>query len=117
LQPEVGDYWYTLAMVQYRDGRWRESLASLDKVKAREGEFDASAWLLVAMNRQQLKQKDEARAALRKAGEWMAEQQRKAEGNALLRFQYETMRPSLEALKKEAENLIEGKDPGGERVG
>jgi tetratricopeptide (TPR) repeat protein len=117
LQPDVGDYWYTLAMVRYRDGQWRDSLAALDKVKTQEGDYDASAWLLVAMNRHQLKQKEDARAALRKAGEWMATQQRKAEGNALLRFQYETIRPSIEALKKEAENLIEGKDPAGERVG
>jgi tetratricopeptide (TPR) repeat protein len=117
LQPDVGDYWYTLAMTQYRNGDWRDSLASLEKVKGREGGFDASAWLLVAMNRQQLKQREEARAALRQAAEWLEEQQRKAEGNALLRLQLEMMRPAVESLRREAEKLIEGKNSEGDRVG
>jgi tetratricopeptide (TPR) repeat protein len=117
LQPERGDYWYTLAMVQYRHGSWRDSLAVLESVKAREGGFDASAWLLAAMNRQHLGQKAEARAALRKAVEWIEEQQRKAEDNAMLRIQYELMRPGIEALRREAEALIEGKGPAGEGVG
>jgi tetratricopeptide (TPR) repeat protein len=117
LQPGVGDYWYTLAMIQYRNGDWQDSLASLEKVKAQEGGFDASAWFLVAMNRHQLKQKPEARSALRKGVEWVVEQQRKAEENALLRFQFEMIRPSIEALRREAEALIEGKDPTSDRVG
>ena len=69
------------------------------------------------MNRQQLKQREEARAALRKAVEWIDERKRQAEDNALLRFQYEMMRPAIEALRREAENLMEGKDPAGEKVG
>jgi tetratricopeptide (TPR) repeat protein len=117
LQPDVGNYWYTLAMVQYRNGDWQESLASLENVKAKEGEFDASDWLLVAMNRHQLKQREEARSALRKAVEWIEERRRQAEDNALLRFQYEMMRPALDALRREAENLIEGKDPTNLGVG
>ena len=39
------------------------------------------------------------------------------EDNALLRFRLETMRPSIEALRKEAVMLNEGKDPAGHRVG
>ena len=58
-----------------------------------------------------------ARGALRKADEWIEEQKRKAEDNALLRIQYEMLRPTIEALRQEAENLIEGKDPAGDRVG
>src|SRR5205085_7700988 len=73
MKPDVGDYWYTLAMAQYRHGDWRQSLASLETVKAKDGGFDASAWLLVAMNRHQLGQKDEARGAWRKAVEWIEE--------------------------------------------
>jgi tetratricopeptide (TPR) repeat protein len=116
LKPEIGDYWYTLAMVQYRNGDWRESLASLEKVKARENEYDGSAWLLLAMNRQRLAQKEEARAAFRNAIEWIDKRKREAEDNALLRFQYEMMRPALDALRREAENLLEGKDPSGARA-
>jgi tetratricopeptide (TPR) repeat protein len=116
LQPDVGEYWYTLAMVQYRHGVWRDSLAALEGMKAKEGELDATGWLLTAMNRQQLKERDQARAAFRKAIDWIEEQQRKAEGNALLRFRLEMMRPTIEALRREAENLIENKDPGGEKA-
>jgi tetratricopeptide (TPR) repeat protein len=117
LQADMSEYWYTLALVQYRNGDWRDSLASLERVKARDGEFGGGDWLLTAMNRHQLKQKDEARAALRKAVEWMEDQQRKAEENAVLRVQYEMMRPALESLRREAENLIEGKDPTTRGVG
>lgn len=117
LQPDVGDYWYTLAMVQYRSGAWRDSLTALDRLKARDGEFDALSWLLVAMNRHQLAQRDDARRSLRKAVEWIEERQRKAEGNGVLRFQFEMMRPLLESLRREAEKLIEGKGPADVGVG
>jgi hypothetical protein len=40
-------------------------------------------------NRHQLRQREQARGAFRKAVEWIEEEQRKAEDNALLRFQYE----------------------------
>jgi tetratricopeptide (TPR) repeat protein len=108
LQPDVGGYWYTLAIVQYRNGDWRESLASLERLRTRDGGFGASGWLVVAMDRHQLGQKEEARAALRSAREWIREQERKAEDDAVLRFQYELMRPGIESLRHEAETLIEG---------
>jgi tetratricopeptide (TPR) repeat protein len=109
LQPEDADYWLTLAVVQYRDGDWKESLGSLDQVKSRAGEHDATGWLWIAMNRQQLKQRAEAKNALRKAVEWIDERRRRAEDNAGLRLQLELMRPGLEALRREAEQLIDGK--------
>jgi tetratricopeptide (TPR) repeat protein len=117
LQADIADYWYTLAMVQYRNGDWRDSLGSLEQLKAREGAFDGSSWLLVAMNRQQLKKRDEARAALRQAIAWIEEQKRKAEDDALVRFRFELARPAIEALRREAEALIEGKDPAAVGVG
>ncbi|MBN1854293.1 MAG: DUF2628 domain-containing protein [Pirellulales bacterium] len=116
LQPNTGDYWYTLAMVQYRNGDWHDSLASLDKVKAEYGEFDATDWLLVAMNLYQVNQRNEARSALRKAIEWIKEQQRKAEDNPLLRFRYEVLRPIIEVLLREAKILIDGNEATGMRV-
>jgi len=111
LQPGAADYWYTLAMVQYRNGDWRDSLASIEKVKAKEGGLEANGWLLSAMDLHQLKQRKEARAAFQKADEWIDERKRHAEENAQLRFQYEMMRPAIEALRREAQNLLEGKDP------
>jgi tetratricopeptide (TPR) repeat protein len=116
LQPD-GGHWYTLAMAQYRQGDWRESLAALEKVKAQEGGVDGSYWILSAMALQQLQRKEEARAALQKGVAWMDERKRQAENNALLRFQYDQIRPALEALRQEAEQLLEGKGPGGERRG
>jgi hypothetical protein len=47
----------------------------------------------------------------------MDERKRQAEDNALLRFQYESMRPALDALRREAGDLLDGKDPSGDRVG
>jgi tetratricopeptide (TPR) repeat protein len=117
LRADVGDYWYTLAMVQYRNGDWRDSLAALEKVKAKEGELDASGWFLSAMDLHQLKRREEGRAALRKGTEWIEERRRQAENNAFLRFQYEMMRPAIEGLRREAENLIEGKNPVDRGVG
>jgi len=117
LQPDLGESWYTLAAVAYRNGDWRDSLVSLEKVKARENELDASGWLLSAMNLYQLERKAEARAAFRKAGEWIEERKRQAMDNAVLRFQFETIRPAIEALQEEAENLLEGKAPAGQRMG
>src|SRR5262249_47006640 len=111
LQPATDNYWFTLAMVQYRNGDCRESLASLEKVKAKAGKFDASHWFLSAMNLYRLKRIEEARAALRKGVEWIDERKGEAEDNAMLRFQYEMMRPEIEALRREAESLIEGKGP------
>jgi tetratricopeptide (TPR) repeat protein len=117
LQPDAGEHWYTLAMVQYRNADWRDSLTSLEKVKTREGGLDASGWFLSAMDLHQLKQKKEAQAALRKGVEWIDERTRQGEENAILRFQFEMMRPALEALRREAEKLIEGKDPADQGVG
>jgi tetratricopeptide (TPR) repeat protein len=116
LRPDMGDHWYTLATVQYRNGDWRDSLASLEKLKAREGALDASGWFVSAMNLHQLKRGDEAKDALRKGVEWIEERQRQAEANALLRFQFEIARPAIEALQREAENLIQGKDPANRGV-
>jgi tetratricopeptide (TPR) repeat protein len=106
LQRDVGDYWYTLATAQYRNGEWKDSLASIEKMKTRGGDYDAFAWLLIAMNRQLLAQDDEARAALRKADEWVEERKRQGQDNLLLRLQYETARPALEALRREAGKLL-----------
>jgi hypothetical protein len=115
LQAAEGTYWYTLAIVQYRNGDWRDSQASLEQVKAREGEFGATAWFLAAMNLHRLKRPDEARAAFRKGIAWIDERRRQARDNAVLQFQYELIRPTIEALQREAEQLLEGKGPAGEK--
>jgi tetratricopeptide (TPR) repeat protein len=117
LQPMLVDRWYTLAMVQYRNGDWADSLQSLEQVRARAGSFVAVDWLLMAMNRQQLKQPAEARDALRQADAWIADQERKAADDPLSRIQYELMRPNIENLRREADNLIHGKEREKQGVG
>jgi tetratricopeptide (TPR) repeat protein len=108
LRSDVVDYWYTLAMVQYRQGDWRESLAALDRVKAKQGELDASDWLLSAMDLHRLNRQEEARAAMQKAIDWMGARSRKAAGDPLLRMENEMMWPAIEALLREAKDLIDG---------
>jgi len=106
LRSDVADYWYTLAMVQYRNGDWRDSLASLDKLKVTQGEFDACDWLVSAMNLYRLNRQEEARAAIRKAGDWIDERTRKAGDDARLRMEYEFMRSAIEGLLWEARQLL-----------
>jgi hypothetical protein len=69
------------------------------------------------MDRHHLKQHQEAADALRKAVDWINTTQRQAEDNPVLRFQFEMMRPGLEALRREAERLLEGTDRSNDRVG
>jgi tetratricopeptide (TPR) repeat protein len=113
LQPAVRDYWYTLAVVQYRNGAWGKCLDALEVLKKKENGFDASGWFLTAMSLHQLKQRDKARAAYQKGVEWINE----AMGNEVLLIQYLRMKDAIETLRQEAKNLLEGKDPGGEKVG
>src|SRR5262249_50095143 len=105
LRSDVGDYWYTLAMVQYRNGDWRDSRASRDRLKGKQGELDACDWLLSAMDLHRLNRQEEARSAMRKARDWMDEKSRKVGGDPLLRMEYEMMWPAIEALLREAKDL------------
>jgi tetratricopeptide (TPR) repeat protein len=109
LRPDEKTYWQTLATVQYRGADWKGSMATLEKLKDREGNFDAGGWLLAALNRHQLGQKDEARTALHQAIRWMQEHKRKAGGNDVLMIQHEVMQRNVEPLLREAEEVIEGK--------
>jgi uncharacterized protein HemY len=109
LCPTRGNYWSTLATVQYRNGDWRDSLASLERVKAIEGGLDARGWFLNAMGLHRLGQREEARAAFQRGLEWVDALKRQAEVDAIFRLQYELMQPSIEALRQEAEHLIDAK--------
>ena len=86
----------------------RASLASLDTLKAKQGEFTGSDLLLSAMNLERLNRNDEAQAAVGHAVHWMEEKSRKAGGDAFLRMEFELMRPNFEALLREAQSLMNG---------
>jgi hypothetical protein len=60
---------------------------------------------------------DEARAAYRSGENWMVEQRRQAERDPEIRIQLEFFRPQWERLQREAELLIQGKDPANDRIG
>ncbi|KAJ3062107.1 hypothetical protein HK102_008877, partial [Quaeritorhiza haematococci] len=111
LRPDVGSYWRTLALVQYRNADLAECLATLDRTKGEAGELDATGWFVSAMAMHRLGRKDDARAAFGKAVEWLKAALHQAEDDALLRFEFELMRPALEALHREAEAVLEGRDP------
>jgi tetratricopeptide (TPR) repeat protein len=108
LYPKNEGYWYTLAMVQFRNRDWKDSLATLDRLKAIEDRFGAHAWLVSAMNLHHLNRVEEARAALRKANDWMDDRERKAQDDVQIRLEYELIRPSLERLRQEARELLAG---------
>jgi tetratricopeptide (TPR) repeat protein len=108
LYPKNESYWYTLAMVQFRNSDWKDSLATLDRLKAIENRFGAHAWFVSAMNLHHLGRVDEARAALRKANDWMDNQERKAQADVQIRLEYELIRPSLERLLQETRELLRG---------
>jgi hypothetical protein len=86
-------------------------------MKAVASEWGATSLLLRAMSLKQQRRNPEAKEALKKAAEWWEERQRRAEDDPGLRIQLEMMRPGVDALRREAEGLIEGKDRGEEKVG
>ncbi len=116
LRPDLADYWFTLAMVQYRNGDYRASLATLEIIKAKQGEFDASDWLLSALNLRRLDQKPQAREAVDKALDWMRERNRKAENDPVLQMQNQILWPSIESLLKEARDLLDGTEHAGPKA-
>ncbi len=111
LQPEEVGYWYTLAMVQYRNRDWQNSLRTIEVVKEIQDGITAHDWILIAMNRYGLNQKGEADAALAKAKDWLNDRKESAGEDPVLRIQYEILRSQIDALLREAEDLINGKTP------
>jgi hypothetical protein len=108
LQPTVKDYWFTLAEIQYRHGDWQDSQTSLGQMRM---EMDAIGWYLSAMNLYRLGQKAEAQKALQKGLEWVEAKRLQAKTSELLRYQLEIIVPEIEEMRREAENLLEGKNP------
>jgi tetratricopeptide (TPR) repeat protein len=117
LQPDAVNYWYTLAMVQYRNGDWQDSLKTLGTVKAKQGEFQAIDWLLSALNLHRLGRKQEAREAMDYAMAWMQERNQKAENDPALQYENQMMWPAVESLLREAQGLMDGVESPEPRVG
>jgi hypothetical protein len=94
-------------------GRWELPVhtghCAVEKLRMMEGANDGHGLLQIAMNRHRLGQRPEAVNGLRTAVEWINKRRQEAEKDAVLSFSFEKARPPLEALRQEAENLIEEK--------
>jgi WD40 repeat protein len=76
LAPEMGNYWNTLGMAQYRAGKWQDAVAAIYKaLELREG--GGMDWLFLAMSHQQLANKVEARKWYDQAALWIEKHQPK----------------------------------------
>jgi tetratricopeptide (TPR) repeat protein len=73
LGPQQGNRYTTLALAEYRVGRWSESLAASERSVALEHAGDAFNWFLMAMAHAQKGEKDEARRSFDNAVAWMKE--------------------------------------------
>jgi len=67
---------------------------------------DRRAALMAAMSLYRLNHQEEARAAIRKASDWIDERTRKAGDDVRLGMEYEFMRPAIEGLLREARQLL-----------
>jgi serine/threonine protein kinase/Tfp pilus assembly protein PilF len=73
--PSDGNIWNTLGVARYRNGRWKEAIAALEKsMELRKG-GDSSDWFFLAMCHWQLGERDAARTWYDKAVVWMEEKQ------------------------------------------
>jgi eukaryotic-like serine/threonine-protein kinase len=73
LAPNTGSYYNTLALVEYRRGRWNETIAASKQSMAVRKDTDASDWYFLAMAHWQNGEKVEARKWFDKAIAWTKE--------------------------------------------
>jgi tetratricopeptide (TPR) repeat protein len=86
LAPEMGDYWNTLGVAQYRAGKWQDAVTSLHKaLELREG--GSIDWFFLALALGQLDEKAEAQKWYGRAIEWM--QKNQPNNPELIRFRAE----------------------------
>jgi serine/threonine protein kinase len=70
--PEIGWFWRTLGIAQYRLGRWQAAVASLDKAGRLRHDRDEGARLFLAMALWRLDEKGAARASYHRAVQLMS---------------------------------------------
>ncbi len=87
LAPKVRPYWNTLGVALYRIGACKESIDSLERSMQLRNGGDSFDWFFLAMDYQQLGEKEKARAWYDKAVQWMDKNQPKNE--ELRRFRRE----------------------------
>jgi serine/threonine protein kinase/Tfp pilus assembly protein PilF len=99
LAPDIGGFWNTLGVAQYRNGDWKTAVEALMKsVQLRQG-GDSFDFFFLAMAHWQLGEKDKARAWYDRAVAWM--DQNAPQDGELKRFRAEAA--SLLGLAKAAQ--------------
>jgi tetratricopeptide (TPR) repeat protein len=76
--PDSGYIWNTLGLAHYRNGNWREAVATLEKSMQQGEGGDSFDRVLLAMAHWQLGNKDEARRWYSSAVRWMEENEQHA---------------------------------------
>jgi tetratricopeptide (TPR) repeat protein len=94
---QVGLYWNTLGVALYRQGRWPDAIAALERSMNHRAGGDSFDWFFLAMTHWRLGQPEQARLWLGRAVQWLA-RNRPGDGE-LLRF------------REQALQLIEGTTP------
>jgi tetratricopeptide (TPR) repeat protein len=106
--PEQGNLLNTLGTAQYRAGRYREAVATLDRaIKAAGGEGSVYDWLILAMAHFQLDHADEAHRWLSRARTWLDDPRTTRLGpSPTARALTWDNRVELDQFRHEAETLI-----------
>jgi serine/threonine protein kinase len=84
LQPRNGYYWHTLGVARYRSRDWRGAVTALERTLELNEGGGPHAWFFLAMSRQQLGDREQARTWYGKAANWMQKHRPPAED--LLRY-------------------------------
>src|SRR4029079_14844877 len=88
LAPITADYWNTLGVAQYRDAKYKDAVASLQRYRElRAGDEEWSNPFFLAMAHHRLGNKEEARQWFDKGAQWM--DAKTARGAAMVRFRNE----------------------------
>jgi tetratricopeptide (TPR) repeat protein len=71
LGPQVGEFWNTLGVAYFREGKWQRAIEALQKSMELRAGGDAGDWLFLAMAHWQLGHGDEAASWYDQSVEWM----------------------------------------------
>jgi tetratricopeptide (TPR) repeat protein len=71
----LGLHWHVLGVAQYRQGKWRDAVDTLEKGMALRAGGDGSDWFVLAMAHRQLGDEEQARKWYAQAVHWTEEKQ------------------------------------------
>jgi hypothetical protein len=112
-RPGEAGYVHTLAVAHYRAGQFDQAVQRPQASQDFEWGAHVVDWLLLAMAQQRLGQGAEARQSLERAVQWIDQANRGKPAGAAVRLPVPSLTDHLEVqfLRREAEELIQGKPP------